>query len=525
MRGPLFRSAAFIAAVLCGICPAAEFQKIMFLGEQAPGTSGKTFAGPMSAVIGDQGDVAIRANTSSSGNGIWRFHNNVLSKIAATGDRIPNNDPTFSSFDTVTLNPTGNIAFSASVNSPVLPRGIWTDSTGSLSKAVAWGDPVPGVANAVFQFGLAPQFNQDQSGHVAFMTQLANVSPFQVVNSSNDTGVWKFANGTLSKILREGDAAPQTEAGVSFGNFSSLAVNLLPRIVDGKVAALAFLTGPGITSTNDTGIWLGDGTQLNKIVREGDDAPEGGQFVNVGSDGSTRTGLGMTGSGGVVFMGKTSSGPSGIWKAENGAIEPIVKTGQIAPGTGSSFFTLSGPLTSPSGRIAFWSNLQNSTQSLWTWSSGQLRAVITSADTPPELGGAWEFTNLAGSGFDGTEFLLNDKGQMVFTALIRPKGQINTMISLWGFDPGTGIHLIARGGQQFDVGGGNLRTISNISLITGSASGDGRPNSLNDQGQLVVTLTFSDFSSGVFLTAVPEPAGVGGLLIFTLIFTRRTRLR
>src|SRR6185436_2362602 len=169
---------------------------------------------------------------------------------------------------------------------------------------VAWNDPVPGIANAAFQFGATPQFSQDQSGQIVFVPQLANVT------ASNDTGVWKFASGTISKILREGDAAPQTESGVTFGNIAQQA-GPFPRIVNGKVAVLTNLTGPTVTAANNTGIWLGDGTTLNKVVREGDDAPGGGQFLEVGLGGTNPGGLAMTGSGAVVFSGKLSSGPSG----------------------------------------------------------------------------------------------------------------------------------------------------------------------------------------------------------------------
>jgi hypothetical protein len=86
-----------------------------------------------------------------------------------------------------------------------------------------------------------------------------------------------------------------------------------------------------------------------------------------------------------------------------------------------------------------------------------------------------------------------------------------------GFDPASGLHLIAREGQAVEVAPNDFRVFSAIFHNGGAATGEGRPISINDSGQVGFTLLFTDGSSGIFLTAVPGPSSV--LLFIFTIFT------
>ena len=53
-----------------------------------------------------------------------------------------------------------------------------------------------------------------------------------------------------------------------------------------------------------------------------------------------------------------------------------------------------------------------------------------------------------------------------------------------------------------------MRTILSLAFVTGSGNDDGRPSAFNDRGQLAFAATFTDGTSGVFvsdLVAIPEP--------------------
>jgi MYXO-CTERM domain-containing protein len=79
---------------------------------------------------------------------------------------------------------------------------------------------------------------------------------------------------------------------------------------------------------------------------------------------------------------------------------------------------------------------------------------------------------------------------------------------------------VALEGRPFDVGGGELKTVSRVDLVE-------RPDQLryvlNDRGQLRFMAFFTDGTSGVFLATVPEPGGAALVLAALLPLVRRRR--
>jgi hypothetical protein len=105
------------------------------------------------------------------------------------------------------------------------------------------------------------------AGDTTFIGKLAGLD----VNTGNDTALWARRGGALDLIAREGDLAPGTEAGVKFFDLTMLGNSQGYQINNkGQVAFESLLTGPGVTSANDTGIWATDlaGT-LRLVAREG----------------------------------------------------------------------------------------------------------------------------------------------------------------------------------------------------------------------------------------------------------------
>jgi hypothetical protein len=133
------------------------------------------------------------------------------------------------------------------------------------------------------------------------------------------------------------------------------------------------------------------------------------------------------------------------------------------------------------------------------------------------------------TGLDGPHFQFNLAGQSVFNAqFVGPNGNGHGLFyaSIDEAQPS----LIVRTGQDFDIGGGNSRTISDIGLVEMSSPWDGRASQLNDAGQATFNLTFTDGSQGIFTTTVPEPATiwlsiVAGLPIVGHQFRRRRSVR
>jgi hypothetical protein len=82
------------------------------------------------------------------------------------------------------------------------------------------------------------------------------------------------------------------------------------------------------------------------------------------------------------------------------------------------------------------------------------------------------------------------------------------------------LHLIAREGDPLEVAPGDIRVMAEFdpirTMYSASANEDGRRSSFNDQGQIALTIGFTDGSSGIFVfdaVAVPEPTAA--LLFFS----------
>src|SRR3954453_8333745 len=79
----------------------------------------------------------------------------------------------------------------------------------TYDKIVLTGEVAPGTT-ATFHAFVIPVIND--AGQTAFLAELAGNG----VTASNDWGIFSSSQGVLSRVAREGDAAPGTAAGVNF---------------------------------------------------------------------------------------------------------------------------------------------------------------------------------------------------------------------------------------------------------------------------------------------------------------------
>ncbi len=185
-------------------------------------------------------------------------------------------------------------------------------------------------------------------------------------------------------MARRGSPAPGTSSGVHFDAFS---LSSWPVLNDaGQTAFRGNLTGAGVTSTNNRGIWVEDADTLELVARTGDPAPGtavGVRFSDLAlptlnSAGQTAFRANLTGTG--VF----SSNNLGIWATDQrGALQLIARTGaqlEVTPGvfrtlsdvafvgiTGNSDGRASG--FNNLGQLVFWARFTDGSQGVFVSSA------------------------------------------------------------------------------------------------------------------------------------------------------------
>ena len=262
------------------------------------------------------------------------------------------------------------------------------------------GDPAPGAGSGV-TFG-APgawlsifslRHPVDGAGRVAFATTLAGAG----VTSSNDTALWLTDGaGGLSLVVREGDPAPGTGAGIVFALSLGTSFALSEA---GHVAFNPILAGPGITASNDLGIWIHDGASgLALVAREGDAAPgmpgvvyaSLAPFPTNGPDPND-----VNGAGDVAFPAQLA-GP-GIDPSNDHAIFVREATGTLRVAAREGDFGIPSGVEllsvalNDAGEVAFLTSVPGSSAGQEVWGpdgSGGLRRILQAGDPVPDVPGA-----------------------------------------------------------------------------------------------------------------------------------------
>ncbi|MEM8946430.1 MAG: choice-of-anchor tandem repeat NxxGxxAF-containing protein [Planctomycetota bacterium] len=248
---------------------------VAFTGSQTPETPvGVKFRFIRGPVFNDAGQTAFNAVVAGDGvdaaddTGIWKENLGDLTKVARTGEQAPGVPMgiNFRSLGSPALNAAGQTAFIANLTG-AFDSGIWSEGTGELSLVALAGEQAPGLHAGVDYKGFAFSPVLNRAGHTAFQGVLSGAA----IDGTNNVGIWSEGSGTLELVAREGDQAPGTSGDTVFfgGNHSTFTELVLNSA--GRVAFQGRLTGEGINSLNDKGLWAEDEARvLRLIVRQGD---------------------------------------------------------------------------------------------------------------------------------------------------------------------------------------------------------------------------------------------------------------
>jgi hypothetical protein len=344
----------------------------------------------------------------------------------------------FSTFEyAAVINNDGTILFRGAVwdgfNGAVRTPGLWYGNVAERNAIALVGSGAGGeIGNAVDFYNLQLAANGDYLFETRSMT-----------NSAGALFAGNMANYDMVARFGYGDAAPGMPAGVSFRGLS-------PQLgTANAIAMVGTLTGAGVNSGNDEGIWFGGADGIQRVARIGDPA--------VGTnDGSVYLSFerGAANARGEYAFHTLLTGAnlsSGIWGGQNGTFRKIVRSGEAiegaAAGEALSQIGSDGPRLNDRGGIAFSGLFQgpnvniNNIGGIWAGDFTTLSLVARDGQTPPGVDASLRWAALGGS------LALGDGGHVAFHAQLQGPGiTADDNNGIWSGLPG-GLRLTVREGM------------------------------------------------------------------------------
>jgi hypothetical protein len=552
-----------LSSLLSAAAHAATLRTVALSGQQVPGMpDGTVFTGFGSPVLNDAGQTAFKgsySNGSNFGQGVLSEGAGSLNLVGAVGQQVPGmpDGVTYYNFPNpgrIVINDAGQTAFGAEITGPGVnftnSEGIWSSGPDGSAPVARSGEQAVGApAGVVYEFDSersTRQFCFNDAGQVAFQSHLYDSGAGFYIGY----GIGAKRDGGLELVARKGNHAPGTPDGVNFSDLSFPGFTLNNR---GQTAFPGILTGSGVDETNNTGIWSEGSGSLALVAREGSQAPgmpDGAVFNSVVFSAPELNNAGQTAfASQVTGGGVDATNNNGIWLSTAGNLSLAVREGAQAPGTpsGVNFGNSTSWLAlNDAGQIAFLAGLSGAGVSsinslgLWSGAPGSLALVARTGDHAPGTGDGVVFRSLISPITGDLDLMLNAAGQTALVGQLAGSGiNSSNLIGIWATDSHGALQLIARAGDQLEVAPGDFRTIGGLVLpftdsqsrSTGNA--DGRPSAFNNRGQLAFRATFTDGTSGIFVSnrvAIPEPSAlalvaVGVVALLAPIGWRQSKIK
>jgi hypothetical protein len=253
--------------------------------------------------------------------------------------------------------------------------GYWSGQAGNVALVARMGDPAPGTPPGVIFGAPFGSHGFNNAGKIAIEGFLAGN-----VDDTNDEGLWSNVSGSLALVARKGSQAAGAPVGVNYGTFTNSGWPVLNDA--GQIAFITELAGTGVNSTNDKGIWLGKPNALALVARRGDPAPgtlSGVHFSDLDYPALNSAGQ-LAFHSGLSGNGVSSANNQGIWATDpTGMLQLIARAGdqlEVAPGdfrtlSDINFSSASGNSDGrPSGfnnlgQLAFWAKFTDGSQGVF----------------------------------------------------------------------------------------------------------------------------------------------------------------
>jgi hypothetical protein len=533
---------------------AVIYQTVARTGQQAPGTAtGTVYANSFStASINSVGQVIFSAVVNGSLNNVlYAGSPGALQLVARTGDQVPGlpagvrylhfhkYDLPLPIRDQSVINDAGQIVFQAVVSGPNISNSnyqVVVSGFPTFPQLVAqMGTQAPGTPPGVLYE--RPDIRLNEAGQVALYE--GNLSgPGTMLG--NRIATFIGAPGAMQLAARDGDPAPGT-----IDNYGGNGGSMGPSFFNdaGLVVFTDTLSGPDVVLNLHRGALFAGGVGTMQLVaRGGNPAPGAPAGVNYGVGFSSPS---INDSGQIAFINLWATGVGGVDSSNDGVIyagpigapQLIAREGDPASGAGAgvnySIIGQGGPILNDAGGVYFSfllagagvSAANDEAHFAGPWNAPQLiaREGDPAPGTPTGVTFAGRFQgSTLGFGYPGVSF--NDLGQVaMMMQLAGPGVTAANDGALYLFDPILGPVKIAREGDQFDIGGGVMRTIADFGVIFNAGHNDDFMNGLSNTGTLVFGLKFTDNTSGIYTATIPVPEPSAFLMsaLVCLVVSRR----
>lgn len=483
------------------------------------------------------GDVVGTTNTS----GYWRGTSTAnLTKVVRSADAVSG----MPGVSYLTTTGTAGLNFSATrattgntflyganlsgtgITANINDTAIFIGNQFGQGKLVQRGDAAPGTAGAVFNNSFrgfsAQTTGYNNNGVLAFNSALSLGDTV----TANNAGIYTGTAGSLSQVSRKGDTL---DAGLTLSAYQfNCKLN-----ANNQVLTDVTLGGVATAADNKASYIYTPGVGNVRVARSGDAAPGTAGAVFSGSQGIGARGFSNAGlmfhsalTGGDV-VGTTNN--AGFWITSPAGVQSnVVRKGDAAPGTDGTFdginssnyaLTNGGLSIIQSSLLGGTTNTSNDS-GMWAGTAGTLQLIAREGDAAPGTGGA-----VLGNWL-GTTFSSNNAGQIVFTSPLLGGDVVGTTNNsvLYGYTPGYGLTMITRKGDSFEVSPTVFKTISQFTVQSGDNS-DGASQGLNENGQIVIQLSFTDGSAALVTSVVPTPGSLAVAAAGCMLLGARRRRR
>ena len=386
------------------------------------------------ATLNSAGQGAFYADLSNTiggtnNSGLFRSSGGVVTQIVRKGWVCPDGNGRYDTFPIQpAFNTSGQVAFYSGL----------TGSTGGINQnqGIFLGDgtTLTQIARNGYSYGPFGTFGPlgtpslNDSGQVAF----------SVGGAQATTGVYRVSGITMTKIAYQYESAPDGNGYLVPSSFSDVALNNAGQV------GFSENVGSTVGNSNRFGIFRGDGNTLTQIVRTDWPVPDGnGRFGYDGSCIACPHPWFMNDSGQIVFSAGlsgtgASTNDSGIYRGDGITLKKIAREGEPAPDSNATF----GPLIvhddanlsvamNNSGQVALFAGLSNGVRGIYFYDDklGLIKVISTGDLLQNKTVTTLMFKSYWTLGNEGSD--LNSRGQVAFGFACTNAGTTNYGIAIW----------------------------------------------------------------------------------------------